>query len=102
MTSSVERLAAHVETMKSNIDPSTVSRLMSLSRQLIEETKTKDRYPVLNLFCDWSLHPKLDRKDAQNVLGRLKRLCRWRWRSQVTLPPTHSWQRSHRGGFETK
>jgi hypothetical protein len=72
MTGAVERLAAHVEAMKSNIDPSTVSRLMSLSRQVIEETKTKDVYPVLNLFCDWSLHPKLDRKDAQNVLGAIE------------------------------
>jgi hypothetical protein len=45
---------------------------MSLSRQVIEETNTKDRYPVFNLFCDWSLHPKLDRKDAQNILGAIE------------------------------
>jgi hypothetical protein len=72
MTRSVERLAAHVEAMKRNIDPNTVSRFMSLSRQVIEETNTKDRYPVFNLFCDWSLHPKLDRKDAQNILGAIE------------------------------
>jgi hypothetical protein len=72
MTGSVERLAAHVEAMKRNIDPSTVSKLMSLSRQVLEETKKKDQYPILNLFCDWSLHPKLDRKDAKNVLAAIE------------------------------
>jgi hypothetical protein len=76
MTNSVERLAAHVEAMKSNIDQSTVSRLMSLSRQVIEETKKKDQYPVLNLFCDWSAHPRLDRKDAQKVLAALEEALR--------------------------
>jgi hypothetical protein len=72
MTRLVERLAAHVEAMKRNIDPSTVSRFMSLLRQVIEETETKHRYPILNLFCDWSLHPKLDRKDAQNILAAIE------------------------------
>ena len=73
MKNSIERLAAQVEVMKTTIDQSTVSRLMLLSRQVIEETKKKDRYPVLNLFCDWILHPKLDRKDAQNVLAAVEK-----------------------------
>jgi hypothetical protein len=72
--------------MKRNIDPSTVSRLMSLSRQVIEETGTKYQYPTLNLFCDWSLHPKLDRKSAQAILATIEDALRkeMEWAGHLT------------------
>lgn len=82
MTRSVERLAAHVEAIKRNIDPSSVSRLMSLLRQVIEESETKHRYPILTLFCNWSLHPKLDQKAAQTILATIEEALR----EEMTMP----------------
>jgi hypothetical protein len=37
---------------------------MALVRELIEERKGRKQYPLLAMFCDWSLHPHLDRSTA--------------------------------------
>lgn len=40
---------------------SNVSHLMSLCRHLLEDNHIQSKYPHLKFYCDWSLHPKLDR-----------------------------------------
>lgn len=36
-------------------------------RKLLEKKDALDKYPHLKLCCDWAVHPKLDRKSAQNI-----------------------------------
>jgi hypothetical protein len=42
--------------------------LLSAIRKIIETDNLRDDYPYLNFHCNWALHTKLDRKDAQEVL----------------------------------
>jgi hypothetical protein len=73
MATAVERLATHVETLKRGpIDVSTATRLLTLVRQVIETDKTKSTYPTINLYGDWCVHDKLDRKDAQKILAEIE------------------------------
>jgi hypothetical protein len=62
----LDRLAEHVAELKAGqISKSTVHRLMVLLRELLESRNEQDKYPVLRMFCDWSLHTKLtDQKRA--------------------------------------
>jgi hypothetical protein len=63
----LDRLAEHVAELKAGqISKSTVHRLMVLLRELLESRNEQDKYPVLRMFCDWSLHTKLDRSKAGN------------------------------------
>jgi len=72
MPTAVERLANHVETLKrGSIDVSTATRLLTLTRQVIENDNSKSKYPTINLYGDWSVHDKLDRKDAQKILAEI-------------------------------
>jgi hypothetical protein len=73
MATAVERLAIHVETLKRGpIDVSTATRLLTLARQIIETDKTKSTYPTINLYGDWCVHDKLDRKGAQKILAEIE------------------------------
>jgi hypothetical protein len=77
MATVVERLASQVETLKRGpIDVNTATRLLTLARQVIEEDHSKSKYPTINLYADWSVHNKLDRKDAQKVLGDIEEALR--------------------------
>jgi hypothetical protein len=59
----LDRLAEHIAEMKAGqISKSTVHRLMALLRELLEARSEQDKYPLLRMFCDWSLHTKLDRR----------------------------------------
>ena len=69
MSISTERLKKHVANMKAgDITESTVLRLMSLLRELLEARNEKRKYPLLNMFCDWAVHTKLDHSSAGSQL----------------------------------
>ena len=49
-----------------------VSYVMSLSRQLLESTNLKREYQHLNLYCNWTLHAKLQKSAfADQILERI-------------------------------
>jgi|SRR5260370_42446856 hypothetical protein len=63
----LDRLAEHLAEMKTgDLSKSTVHRLMVLLRELLEARNEQNKYPLLRMFCDWSLHTKLDRSKAGN------------------------------------
>jgi hypothetical protein len=63
------RLAEQAANMKAgDITKSTVHRFMALLRELLEERNERKKYPFLTMFCDWSLHTKLDRSKAGDDL----------------------------------
>ena len=65
----LDRLAEHIAEMKAGkISTSTVHRLMALLRELLEARGEQDRYALLRMLCDWSLHAKLDPSKAGNQL----------------------------------
>ena len=37
-------------------------------RKLLELTKTENKFGVLNFYCNWALHPEMDRPAAQKVV----------------------------------
>ena len=63
-----DRLAEHMAKMKVDINASTVHRFMVLLRELLEERNERKKYPLLTMFCDWSVHTKLDRSDLLDIL----------------------------------
>ena len=54
-----EKIRSILEQPRLNV--SSVSLLMTLSRQLIEENDLQREYRYLKLYCDWTLHTKIDR-----------------------------------------
>ena len=61
------RLAEHIAGMQTgDISKSTVHRFIALLRELIEQRRERRKYPLLEMFCDWSLHTKLERSKAGN------------------------------------
>jgi hypothetical protein len=69
MTSLPDKLKRHLSKMAAgDISDSTTNRLMALLRQLLEERAERNRYPITAMFCDWSLHTKLDRSQAASAL----------------------------------
>jgi len=46
---------------KPRLQKGEVAHLFSLLRVLIEERSIKGTYPILDLYCDWSVHGSLDR-----------------------------------------
>jgi hypothetical protein len=53
-----------------------VAHLMSLSRQLIESAGLQGQYEYLNFYCNWTLHPELQRSAvAQRILDRISDEC---------------------------
>jgi len=40
---------------------SDVSYTMSLTRQILEKNRLKNKYQILNFYCNWCLHPELTR-----------------------------------------
>lgn len=79
----VERLKKHVAKMRAgDITDSTVHRLLALLRELLEERKERNKYPLLTMFCDWTLHTGLDRSKAgSGVLDILDEI--WAWSQRV-------------------
>jgi len=55
-TAELKRLLGQAELTKSD-----VAFLMSRVRNLLEERRLESKYSVLNLFCNWTVHPKIDR-----------------------------------------
>lgn len=69
MTVLSDRLVQHLQLMNAGeVTLSTVHRLMALVRELLEERRGRKQYPVLAMFCDWSLHSRLDRSPAGTEL----------------------------------
>jgi hypothetical protein len=65
LTGAVHRLSTHLAKMKAgDVSESTMHRCMGLLRQLLEERGDRKKYATLAMFCDWLLHPKLDRSKA--------------------------------------
>lgn len=46
-------------------------RIFSLTRELVEANNQFRDYPTLKFFTDWSLHPKLSRQSAKNLLNEI-------------------------------
>lgn len=46
---------------KSNWTPDNILRIMTAFRHILEEKKLQSKYPFLNLYCDWVLHPEISR-----------------------------------------
>src|SRR5687767_7434915 len=63
-----DRLAEHMAKVKADTNASTTQRLMVLLRELLEERGERKTYPLLTMFCDWSLHPNLNRSQAGDEL----------------------------------
>jgi hypothetical protein len=63
-----DRLADHIANLKIDINASTVHRFMGLLRELLEERGKRKALPLLTMFCDWSVHTKLDRSQAGDEL----------------------------------
>jgi hypothetical protein len=68
MTAS-DRLSEQIAEMKSGkISMSGVHRFVALLRELLETRNELNKYPLLRMFCDWSLRTKLDRSKEDNQL----------------------------------
>lgn len=75
------------------------------ARKLLEQQKTLQSFPALKLCSDWAVHPKLDRSDAQLVLGYFDAYELEYQKSGITmaefrLEPLHNFM-SHEG-FRTE
>ena len=69
MSTVSDKLAEHMAKMKADINASTVHRFMVLLRELLEGTfRRAKKSPLLTMFCDSSVHTKLDRSQAGNDL----------------------------------
>lgn len=61
----INRLNDHLTVLRTgDISPSTTHRLMALLRELLEQQGINRQYPLVTMFCDWSLHIRLDRSPA--------------------------------------
>jgi hypothetical protein len=69
MSNLQERLVIHLQKLAAgDISESTTHRLMALLRELLEERNERRKYPALAMFCDWSVHTKLDRSAGGGAL----------------------------------
>ena len=68
MTNPRDRLIDHLPALRGDISKSTTQRLMALLRELLEERKERKKYSALTMYCDWSVHTKLDRSPAGSAL----------------------------------
>jgi hypothetical protein len=67
----IDKLKAHM-TECPRTEPDVVYALVQI-RKLLEHAHEKDKYAWLNLFCNWGVHPKLDKsKKAINILQILE------------------------------
>src|ERR1700720_1442427 len=60
----LKQLAAKLEKIenRNHLDDDGVVRLMSLFRQHLELNNLKQRFPVLQFYCNWTLHDRLDQQ----------------------------------------
>jgi len=64
-----DRLSNHMDTLSNgDVSLSTTQRLMDLLREFLEEKGIRTRYPLLGMYCDWSLHSRLNRSLAGTSL----------------------------------
>jgi hypothetical protein len=62
----VNRLRRHVQQMidnKTGTSPEDAIGVLRLSRLILEQDKSKAVYPTLWLYCNWALHPEIDKQD---------------------------------------
>jgi len=64
-----DRLSNHMDTLSNgDVSLSTTQTLMALLREFLEEKGIRTRYPLLGMYCDWSLHSRLDSSSAGTSL----------------------------------
>ncbi len=66
----LEELLEHVQKCNT-FSRSDCLRVFALSRQLAEANNKLILYPTLKFYADWSLHPKLDRTSARDLLKQI-------------------------------
>jgi hypothetical protein len=73
MSTSVDRLRDTLNTASGQpLTLEYVSRIGLLSRQVVEEDNAKQRLSVLQLYCNWLLHPRIDQSaEADGILASI-------------------------------
>jgi hypothetical protein len=66
----IDKLTAHM-TVVPGTESDVVYALVQI-RKLLEQAHEKDKYPWLNLFCNWVVHTKLDKGKAIDILQILE------------------------------
>lgn len=57
-----------------NISSSDSNQFISNCRGILESKKIKSRFPILSFYCDWTLHPNIDRNPfLYNILGDISK-----------------------------
>lgn len=46
--------------------------ILSRIRKILETKKIKDKYPILNFYCNWSLHSEMTKTDGKAINNILK------------------------------
>lgn len=67
----VERLKAIAEFPTVGIHKDWVQVVMSQFRQHVEAAGLRNKYKVLMFYCNWNLHPELDRGIVQDFLKKI-------------------------------
>jgi hypothetical protein len=76
-----------------HFDVSTVRSTMVLIRKLLEEKLLKQTFPLLNLYCDWTVHNSLDRtQECLRILQKSTSIL-------VKLPFLNKWKEDGNGGL---
>lgn len=66
----IEKLRKEIS--KDTFDESHVVYILTRIRKYLEHTEQRDTYPYLWFYCNWALHPKIDRKlplPVETMLG---------------------------------
>jgi hypothetical protein len=66
----IEKLRKEIS--KDTFDESHVVYILSRIRKYLELTEQRDKHPFLWFYCNWALHPKIDRKlpaPVETMLG---------------------------------
>lgn len=67
----VDRLRKSTEHSSSKVHKDWVLVILTLFRQHLEANSLIKKYPVLFFYCNWNVHPSLDRGIVQDFLGRI-------------------------------
>jgi len=61
-----------VELMKDIINELQIVYILSRIRKLLEINKLKSKYPILNFYCNWSLHSEITETDGKTINAMFK------------------------------
>ncbi len=57
----------HAELLKQIKNEMQVVYILSKIRKILEIDKAKNKYPVLNFYCNWTLHSEMNKTDGQEI-----------------------------------